>query len=108
MTKGQAPVTLVVQQHLSVLSAHSNCVQLDGSRYSKRSEVKASLSLLSLNHDPELSARARSRSEVKARLSLLSLNHELAPVLDIHPMLRLTLELAALEVEEMGRRSTDS
>ena len=73
MTKGQAPVTLVVQQHLSVISAHSNCVQLDGSRYSKRSEVKASLSLLSLNHD-------------------------LAPVSDVHPARWLALLLAALEV----------
>ena len=61
---------------------------------------KARLSLLSLNHELELSARVRSRSEVKASLSLLSLNHELAAVLDIHPALRLTLQLAALKVEE--------
>ena len=73
MTKGQAPVTLVVQHYLSVLSAHSNCVQLDGSRYSKRSEVKASLSLLSLNHD-------------------------LPAVLDVHSARRLLDEAAALEV----------
>ena len=85
----------------------SSTSKLDASRCSKRSEVKARLSLLSLNHDLELSARARSRSEVKARLSFLSLNHDLAAVLDIHPMLGLTLQLAALEVEDK-RRSTDS